>query len=273
MLRLPSAIRTAIASDAVTPNPRQALLLEAVRARGSMTVETLAAQFDVTLQTVRRDVKLLAGAGLVARFHGGVRVPTSTTENIAYRQRQRLNGPAKQRIARAVAAAVPDGCSLIINIGTTTEAIAHELLRHRGLRVVTNNLNVAAILSDNAAIEVIVAGGIVRSRDRGIVGEMTIDFIRQFKVDIGLIGISGIEADGSLRDYDYREVKVARAIIEHSREVWVAADQSKFNRPATVELARLEQVDRLFTDGTPPDPFPTLLAAAGVECVTCAEAA
>ena len=176
---------------------------------------------------------------------------------------------AKQRIARAVAAAVPSGCSLVINIGTTTEAIAHELLRHKGLRVITNNLNVAAILSDNPECEVIVAGGIVRSRDRGIVGEATIDFIRQFKVDIGLIGISAIEGDGSLRDFDYREVKVARAIIEHSREVWLAADHSKFNRPAMVELARLDEIDMLFTDAAPPAPFPDLLAAAGVGCVTC----
>jgi len=255
----------------MNPNPRQVLLLDEVRSRGSVSVEALAEQFGVTLQTVRRDVKLLSDAGLLARFHGGVRVPSSTTENIAYRQRQLLNQQAKQRIARAVAAAVPDGCSMIINIGTTTEAIARELLHRKGLRVITNNLNVAAILSDNPECEVIVAGGIVRSRDRGIVGEATVDFIHQFKVDIGLIGISGIEADGSLRDFDYREVKVARAIIEHSREVWVAADHSKFNRPAMVELARFDQIDMLFTDLAPPPPFPALLAAAGVQCLTCPE--
>ncbi|MEO7336520.1 MAG: DeoR/GlpR family DNA-binding transcription regulator [Caldimonas sp.] len=255
----------------MTPNPRQALLLDEVRARGAVSVEALAERFAVTLQTVRRDVKLLSDSGLLARFHGGVRMPSSTTENIAYRQRQLLNEQAKQCIARAVAAAVPSGCSLIINIGTTTEAIARELLRHKGLRVITNNLNVAAILSDNPDCEVIVAGGIVRTRDRGIVGEATVDFIQQFKVDIGLIGISGIEADGSLRDYDYREVKVSRAIIEHSREVWVAADHSKFNRPAMVELARFDQIDMLFTDAAPPDPFPALLASAGVNCVTCEE--
>lgn len=255
----------------MTPNPRQAQLLDAVRARGSMSVEALAEQFAVTLQTVRRDVKLLSDAGLLARFHGGVRVPSSTTENIEYLQRQRLNAQAKQRIARTVAAAVPACCSLIINIGTTTEAIARELLHHRGLRVITNNLNVAAILSGNPDCEVIVAGGIVRSRDRGIVGEVTVDFIAQFKVDIGLVGISGIEADGTLRDFDYREVKVAHAILQHSREVWVAADHSKFNRPAMVELARFEQVDMLFTDAPPPAPFPALLAQAGVNCVTCTE--
>jgi DeoR family glycerol-3-phosphate regulon repressor len=250
----------------MTPNPRQLEMLEQVRARGSMSVEALAASFQVTLQTVRRDVKLLSDAGLLARFHGGVRAPSSTTENIAYRQRQLLNEGAKQRIARAVARAVPEGCSLIINIGTTTEAIARELLLHKGLRVITNNLNVAAILSDNADCEVIVAGGVVRSRDRGIVGEATVDFIRQFKVDIGLIGISGIEADGSLRDFDYREVKVAQTIIERSREVWLAADKSKFNRPAMVEVAHLSQVSRLFTDATPPSPFSTLLGEAGVNC-------
>jgi DeoR family glycerol-3-phosphate regulon repressor len=250
----------------MTPNPRQLELLEQVRARGSVALETLAATFEVTLQTVRRDVKLLSDAGLLARFHGGVRVPSSTTENIAYRQRQLLNEGAKQRIARAIAKAVPEGCSLIINIGTTTEAIARELLRHKGLRVITNNLNVAAILSDNADCEVIVAGGVVRSRDRGIIGEATVDFIRQFKVDIGLIGISGIENDGSLRDFDYREVRVAQTIIERSREVWLAADHSKFNRPAMVEVAHLSQVGKLFTDAPPPGPFPALLDEAGVAC-------
>ena len=254
----------------MTPNPRQSKLLDEVRARGSVTVDALAEQFGVTLQTVRRDVALLADAGLLARFHGGVRVAESTTENIAYRQRQQLNEQAKLRIARAVAQAVPEGCSLIINIGTTTEAIARELLRHKGLRVITNNLNVAAILSDNPDCEVIVAGGVVRSRDRGIVGEVTVEFIRQFKVDIGLIGISGIEADGTLRDFDYREVNVARAIMTHSRQVWLAADHSKFNRPAMVELARFSELDRLFTDTAPPAPFPALLSEAGVQCVTCA---
>ena len=252
-------------------NPRQAQLVEEVQRRGSVSVETLAEQFGVTLQTVRRDVKLLADAGLLARFHGGARVPSSTTENLAYRQRQLLNEQAKQRIARAVAHAVPNDCSLIINIGTTAEAIARELLHHRGLRVITNNLNVAAVLSDNRDCEVIVAGGVVRARDRGIIGEVTIDFIQQFKVDIGLIGISAIEADGTLRDFDYREVKVARAIIGQSREVWLAADHSKFNRPAMVEVARLGQVDMLFTDAEPPAPFPALLAEAGVTGVTCAD--
>ena len=247
-------------------NPRQLQLLEEVRQRQSASVEQLADTLGVTLQTVRRDVQRLAEQGLVMRFHGGVRMPNTTVENLAHTQRETLHAEGKARIARAVAAQVPHGCSLILNIGTTTEAIARALLHHRGLRVLTNNLNVAAILSGNPDCEVIVAGGVVRPRDRGIVGEAAVDFIRQFRVDIALIGISGIESDGTLRDFDYREVKVAQTIIEHAREVWLAADHSKFNRPAMVQLATLEQIDRLFTDAAPPEPFPSLLQAADVVC-------
>jgi DeoR family glycerol-3-phosphate regulon repressor len=248
----------------MSPNPRQLKLLAVVQTKGAVKVEELAEMLGVTLQTVRRDVQRLADEGLLARFHGGVRVPSSTIENIAHPQRETLNADGKTRIARLIAAAVPNDCALILNIGTTTEAIARALLQHSGLRVITNNLNVASILSANAKSEVIVVGGVVRGRDRGIVGEAAVDFIRQFKVDIAIIGISGIEADGTLRDYDYREVKVSQTIIAHAREVWLAADISKFNRPAMVEVATLSQIDRLFTDATPPDPFPALLNEAQV---------
>ena len=260
------AFSTLIPNDAVNSNPRQLQLVEEVRARQSTSVEHLAEILGVTLQTVRRDIQKLADAGLLVRFHGGVRVPSATVENLAHTQRQVLHAEGKMRIARAIADAIPNGCSLILNIGTTTEAVAQALLKHKGLRVITNNLNVAAILSSNADCEVIVAGGVVRTRDRGIVGEAAVDFMRQFKVDIAVIGISAIEADGSLRDFDLREVKVAQTIISQAREVWLAADHSKFSRQAMVELARLNQIDRLFTDTQPPAPFDALLRDAEVQC-------
>jgi DeoR family glycerol-3-phosphate regulon repressor len=249
----------------MTHHPRQLRLLALAQEQGTVTVEQLAHLLGVTLQTVRRDVQRLAEGGLLSRFHGGVRVPGSTVENMAHQQRVNLNAAGKARIAQAVAAAVPHNCSLMLNIGTTTEAVAQALGQHTGLRVITNNLNVARILSANPKSEVIVVGGVVRRHDRGIVGEAAVDFIRQFKVDIALIGISGIEADGTLRDFDYREVKVSQTIMAHARAVWLAADGSKFNRPAMVEVAKLTQIDRLFTDAAPPDPFPALLAEAGVQ--------
>ena len=159
-----------------------------------------------------------------------------------------------------------------MNIGTTTEEVARALLEHVELRVVTNNLQVASLLSANPSFEVIVTGGLVRSRDRGIVGEAALDLIRQFRVDFGVIGISGIDFDGSLLDYDYREVRVAQAIISNSREVFLCADHSKFGRNAMVRLGHVDQVDALFTDEPPPPAMAELLRVADVEVHVAAPA-
>jgi DeoR family glycerol-3-phosphate regulon repressor len=248
-------------------NPRQLSILQAVRAQGNVKTETLAEQFGITLQTARRDVQRLTEAAQLERFHGGVRAVDSSTRNTTYSERQRTQSQAKQAIARQVAAAIPHGASLFMNIGTTVEAVASELLHHRDLRVVTNNLHVARILAANPQCDVVVAGGTVRHEDLGVVGEAALGFIRQFKVDIGLIGISGIDEDGTLRDYDMREVMVARAIVAQSRQVWLVADHSKFGRPAMIEMAPLNAVHTLFTDLPTAPALAQLMSDQGVRCV------
>jgi DeoR family glycerol-3-phosphate regulon repressor len=255
----------------MTVNPRQQRLLDEIRRSGALSVESLASRLEVTAQTVRRDLRLLSDQGLLARFHGGAGLPDSTTRNIAYAQRQSLNAEGKRRIAREVARRVPNGCSLILNLGTTVEEAARELRRHEGLRVVTNNPKVAALLAHEANAEVMLAGGTVRPIDHGVVGEPAVDFVRQFKVDIALIGISSIEPDGTLRDFDYREIRVAQAIITAAREVWLLADHSKFERRAMVELGHLSQVDVLITDALPPEPFEGLLREHSVRCIVADE--
>ena len=252
--------------------PRQRQLLEFVRLKGDSSVADLARVLGVTTQTVRRDVRLLEEADLVARYHGGVGLP-STVENIDYAQRQVMNVEAKRRIAALVARQVEPGRSLILDLGTTTEEVARALVHHRALRVVTNNLNVAAIMASNEEAEVLIAGGLVRNRDRGIVGEATIDFIRQFRVDVGVIGVSSIEPDGTLLDYDYREVRVAQAVIEQAREVWLVADRSKFSRGAMVRLGHLSQIDKFFTDAPVPPAVLRVLEASQVELLVAEPAA
>ncbi len=244
--------------------PRQRQLVDLLRQNGDSAVSDLARTLSVTTQTIRRDVRILETQELVARYHGGVGLP-STVENIDYAQRRVMNVESKRRIAALVARQVEPGRSLILDLGTTTEEVARALVHHRGIRVVTNNLNVAVILAGNEEAEVLIAGGLVRHRDRGVVGEATLDFIRQFRVDVGVIGVSSIEPDGTLLDYDYREVRVAQAVIEQSREVWLVADRSKFSRGAMVKLGHLSQVDRFFTDGPVPAPLARVLEAAEVE--------
>ena len=242
---------------------RHAKIRKLVQAQGFVTIETLAQAFSVTPQTIRRDINTLSEQGHLCRYHGGAAMPTST-ENVAYNERKVLCFKEKQKIAHLLAQHIPNNASLFINIGTTTEAIAHALSNHSRLRVITNNLNVASIMSANENFEVIVAGGLVRHRDQGIIGEATIDFISQFKVDYGIIGISGIDTDGTLLDFDYREVRAARAIIDNSRKVFLAADHTKFGRNAMVRLGGIAEIDGLFTDNHPPAGLAEALAAAEV---------
>lgn len=244
-------------------NQRWEEILDLVQRHGFVSIEALAQRLSVTPQTIRRDINQLCDDALLQRYHGGAGLPSSV-ENLAYRTRQVLCREEKTRIAQAVAAEIPDQASLFINIGTTTEEVAKALMAHNGLKVVTNNLNVASIMSGKDDFEVIVAGGVVRSRDRGIVGEATIDLVRQFKVDFGIIGISGIDGEGELLDFDYREVRVARAIMEHSRRVCLVTDHTKFGRTAMVRLGNVVELDALYTDRPPPEPLAAKLAAAGV---------
>ncbi|MCW4148141.1 DeoR/GlpR family transcriptional regulator [Halomonas janggokensis] len=237
---------------------RQDAIIELVRQHGYMSIEQLTDHFAVTPQTIRRDLNTLANDGRVRRVHGGVGIESSTV-NTAYSTRKTLHLEEKERIARCLADHIPNDASLFINIGTSNEVIAQALLDHQGLEIITNNLNVAAILQHKEDFTVIIAGGQVRSRDGGIIGEATIDFINQFKVDYGIIGISGIDEDGSLLEFDYQEVRVAQAIIANSRRVYLAADYSKFHRNPVVRQGNIAQLDALFTDRKPPEAIQRLL--------------
>ncbi|MCI6332264.1 MAG: DeoR family transcriptional regulator, partial [Desulfovibrio piger] len=127
---------------------RHQALLHMLNARGYATIDELTKCFSVTPQTIRKDINTLAGQGKVQRFHGGVGMPLST-ENILYEQRKKLFLPEKKAIAQMLAKHIPDGASICINLGTTTEEVAYALLGHNNLRVLTNNLNVAAIMARN----------------------------------------------------------------------------------------------------------------------------
>lgn len=227
------------------------IILERARLNGRVSVDALAEALSVSVQTIRKDINELCDLNFLSRVHGGA-VIASGVENVGYDARRFIASAEKAAIGRAVAALVPNQSSLFVNIGTTTEAAARALLGHTGLMVITNNLNVAHLMRPAAGIEVIVAGGVVRRSDGGIVGEAAVDFIHQFKVDHAVIGVSAIDPDGSLLDFDYREVRVAQAIIANARHVILASDASKFERDAPVRFGHFSQIDTFVTDRCPP---------------------
>lgn len=253
-------------------NFRHAEILKLAREQGNVVVDDLAAHFGVTLQTIRRDLTELCDAGRLTRVYGGAVLPSGVS-NIGYEDRRVLNADAKELIASRVAAEIPEAASVFLNIGTTTEAVARALLNHRNLMVVTNNLNVANILAANESAEVIVAGGVLRRADAGLVGDVTLEMVRHFKVDIAVIGTSALDEDGDLLDFDFREVRVSQAIIRQARKTYLAADVSKFQRNAPVRIASLSEVDAFFTDSAPSAPVAALCREWGTRVVTADAAA
>lgn len=222
-------------------------IIQIAKDSGRVAVDDLAAHFNVTPQTIRKDLNDLCDRRLLTRIHGGALFP-SGIENVEYEARRKIAAAEKEAIGRAAAALIPDHASLFINIGTTTEAVGKALLDHAGLMVITNNINVANRMRVFPSFEVVIAGGVVRASDGGIVGEAAVDFIKQFKVDYAVIGVSAIDHDGALLDFDFREVKVAQAIIANARHVILVSDATKFERTAPVRIAHLSQVDTFITD-------------------------
>ncbi|MGQ0485055.1 MAG: DeoR/GlpR family DNA-binding transcription regulator [Hyphomicrobiales bacterium] len=245
-------------------SPRQQQILALARQLGNVLVEDLAVRFDVTPQTIRKDLNDLCDGRHLSRTHGGAML-ASGVENVAYEARRQLAAAEKRAIGQRAASLIPDNSSLFINIGTTTEEVARALLRHEGLMVITNNIHVAATLMPCPKIDVIVAGGTLRRSDGGIVGEAAVDFIGQFKVDYAVIGVSAIDDDGALLDFDYREVRAAQAILNNARNIILVSDAMKFTRSAPMRIGHMSQVDIFVTDRPPPETIAEVCRHSGVQ--------
>lgn len=229
---------------------RQAILTH-LRDTGRVTTEALARDHRVTVQTIRRDLADMEANGLLTRTHGGA-VPRSSVANIGYADRLVLNADAKRAIGRAAARLIPNRASLFLDIGTTAEALAEALLHHDSLMILTNNLRAATILAENPSAEVIVAGGVLRRADAGLVGEQTVAFVRQFKPDFAVLSASALDIEGDFLDFDFREVQVSRTAQQQSRASILIADASKFNRQAPVKIGSMADVEHVVTDQAPP---------------------
>lgn len=244
---------------------RQSDILDLARANGRVSVDDLARRFEVSPQTVRKDLNDLCNRRLLARVHGGA-VIASGVDNLGYEARRFVATEEKRAIGRAAAALIGDDTSLFINVGTTTEQVAAALDGHRNLLVITNNLNVAMPMSRLPEMRVIIAGGPVRA-DGAVIGSTAVDLVRQFKVDLAVIGTSAIDEDGALLDFDYREVQVAQAIIANARRVMLVADSSKCDRSAPMRIAHLDQVHVFVTDRLASPRLRALCQARGIDLV------
>lgn len=232
---------------------RQAAILEAVRANGAASVADLAAQFDVTTQTIRRDLKALETKGLLLKGFGGAFASPGIAQH-TYDERHTIQVAVKQRLVAALEEFLVAGATVFVGLGTTFHALHEVLARHPGVLIATPNLEVAYSCAFKTDATVYVYGGYVRNKDSSVL--TLADSSRQrFKFDIAIIGASAIDREGAVLEFDPLEVDLVRDILPNSRQVILVAHEDKFDRRAPHQVTTLADVDVLITNGDPAPRF------------------
>lgn len=248
-------------------NERQNQILNWVQQEDALLVEQMVARFNVSSQTIRKDINQLAERHLVRRTHGGI-APLSSTENLPFDHRQLLNSEAKMAIAAQVAQMIPRGASVFLGVGTTVEYVAKALVSHHDLQVFTNNLTVATILGNYPHIRVRVLAGKLRHQHHDLVGEDTLSGLRQYYFDYGVLGCGGMDEEQGVLDFDPEEAAVSRVLVEQSRHSLLVVDQHKWGRKAMARVQPFASIDWLFSDALT-DAQIRLLTAHGVQIQLC----
>ncbi|MCL3861175.1 DeoR/GlpR family DNA-binding transcription regulator [Actinotalea sp. K2] len=254
------------------PAGRKAELAAYIAETGQVTVANLAERFDVSADTIRRDLDQLDAEGVLIRTHGGAissqAVPRPDT---GMDVRLRLQTSAKDQIGALAAGLVRDGATLMINAGTTTLAAARHLSEHRDLTIATNSLRLPTELHPLAFRDLYVFGGLVRVSAQGTVGAVAFPSQsgadREIRCDLALIGVGAVNTDAGYSTSNLGEATMIREMMDRSSRVAVLADSTKFGRRLFAQIAELGHADYLVTDSPPPDELAEALRAADVEII------
>ncbi|KAB2870602.1 MAG: DeoR/GlpR transcriptional regulator [Bauldia sp.] len=249
-------------------SPRHGRILSLLAEKGTIGVNALAALLDVSVETVRRDVKALAGRGEIVRMHGSIGLPSVVSE-APFERRMRENREAKEAIAALAAASIRDGESVMLDTGTTTSFLARALLDHRRLTVVTNSSDIARTLATVNGNKVYMAGGELRSDSGAALGFSAIEFVSRFSVDHAIISAGAINVASGVMDYDLEEAQFGQTVLARGRRRVVVTDSSKFGQKGLVRVCALADFDELIANRMPPADLTQALQAADVSLRIC----
>jgi DeoR family glycerol-3-phosphate regulon repressor len=245
---------------------RRQAILEAVRANGAASVAELAARFDVTYQTIRRDLRALETEGLLQKGFGGAFASPGVAHH-THDERHAVGVAVKRRLVLALEEFLTPGATIFVGLGTTFDSLHEVLARHPGVLIATPNLEVAHSCALKTDATVYVYGGYVRNKDSSVL-TVADESRHRFKFDLAVIGASAIDRDGIVQEFDPMEVELVRAILPHSRQVIMMAHHEKFGRRAPHVVTPLSEVDVLITDGDPADRFDDPAVLAGLRVIT-----
>lgn len=243
---------------------RQQAILRTIQNAGSVRVRDMAVELDVSLETIRRDVKPLADAGLIRKAHGSLHAVIDPME-APFERRMREHATEKERIANHVASLIEDGDSVMLDTGTTTSYLARALRYKTELTVVTNSSDVARTLATVNGNRVYMAGGELDGDNGAAFGRSAIEFVSSFSVSHAVVTIGAIDDDAGFMDHHLAEAEFARQVLQCGRNRIVVTDSSKFSRTALVRVCGYEDIDLLVCDAPPSLKCQENIVAAGAE--------
>jgi DeoR family fructose operon transcriptional repressor len=248
---------------------RHQAIAELVASRGRVAVTELASHFDVTTETVRRDLSQLERLKLLRRVHGGaVSMRSVTMLEAQLPDRDLAQAVEKERIARAAAMLLPEGgCTLLLDAGSTTVRLAALLPPTDHWTVITHAVPIAALLAPLSHVELQLLPGRVRHTTEAAVGHATIEAIRQLRADLAFVGTNGISVRHGLSTPDPEEAATKRALVESADRVVALTDSTKVGQERTVRFADLDDIDVLVTDDGIEEADAKAFEAAGLDVV------
>lgn len=234
----------------VLAGQRQQLIAEEIQRRGAVRVSELTELLGVSDMTIRRDLDVLAGSGLIDKVHGGATArPALSTDEPGFDAKSERQFKEKEAIALAAAAMVEPGQAIALGAGTTTWRLAHHLLEVPGLTVVTNSIQVAGVLhrAQRSDLTVVLIGG-VRTPSDALVGPVAVTALQSLHVDVLFTGAHGMTADAGLTTPNLLEAETNRALIGCAERLVVIADHTKWGVRGLSRFARLQEAHMLICD-------------------------
>jgi DeoR family transcriptional regulator, fructose operon transcriptional repressor len=234
------------------PSQRRQAILAAVRAEDTASADGLARQFDVSVETIRRDLRALHAEGLLERVYGGATRPAGRSDEGSFAARSRRNVELKRAIAALAATLIEPDDTIVLDVGTTALEVARALPAAFRGRVLTNSVPVAMALSDRTDVDLLLCGGQVRPGDGACAGAHAEAFFDEFYADKAFLGSGGVHVTAGLTDYYPPEVVVRRTIIAHTAASYVLADSSKLGTIAVHRVCALDSITAVVTDDRNP---------------------
>jgi DeoR/GlpR family transcriptional regulator of sugar metabolism len=253
------------------PTERRLAIVDEVRRRPMVRADELARRFEVSVETVRRDLRVLQGDGVLDRVYGGATPARHRSAEAAFDDRRTQHIGAKRAIARLAVELIDPGETIVLDVGTTALEVARALPETWHGRVLTCSVPVAVELSGRPRTEVLLCGGKLRDGDLALSGTHAQDFFADFFADRAFLGSGGVHPDAGLTDYHPDEVDTRRVVLERAERCYVLADSSKLGVIAVRKVCDLGRLTAVLTDGQDNQDAAAALTAAGVDLRTPGE--